>query len=63
MQEDAAISAVSRENPNSTALSQAVMKTYQDIATGLSDFKDIEKSVNMLDTIFGKVYKTMPRSE
>ena len=63
MTEDATLAAVSRKNPNSTAMSQAVMGVYQDLASGVRTKEQIEKTIGVLDGFFGKIYGAMPQSE
>lgn len=62
MVEDATIAAVSKRNPNTTALSQSIMRTYQDLASGVRTKEEIERTIGILDGFFGKVYGAMPAS-
>jgi len=56
MQEDAAISAVTGDNPNSTALSQSITNAYQDISKDDTTLDQKVKSLKVLDGIFSWVY-------
>lgn len=56
MQEDAAISAVTGDNPNSTALSQSITNAYQDISKDDTTLEQKVKSLKVLDGIFSGVY-------
>lgn len=49
MQEDAAISAVTGDNPNSTALSQSITNAYQDISKDDTTLEQKVKSLKVLD--------------
>ena len=56
MTDDAIIAAISWDNPNSTALSQAVMNTYQTLSTGERTPEEIKSWLKVIDSLFWWVY-------